>query len=370
MSTYKNKISILFVIGNFGIGGKERQLTELINNVSQEKYAIHLLLKNDNGCHLDKIRKHLNTICNFNRSHFQIKDFFRIAAHIQKIKPDVICTWAEIPSYYILLASFFIPHHYRLINFSVRSAPNKLTPRLKIKKAGLFLFRYVVANSQAGLKAYGQERRKRRYVLYNGFNQERIPSVSREKAREIVGFPHDKFIVVMVASLTEKKDHATFLKAIAECKRQKNNFQFYIVGDGFKYNILKEMAEKTQINGNLSFLGKRDDVEFIFKAADISVLTSTQWYGEGISNSILESMSCGTPVIATDSPGSREIIQDGMNGVIIPCGDSLRLAEEIVQLYRSQEIRELISDNAQKTIEEKFSIEQMIGTFEDIIQKC
>ncbi len=111
-------------------------------------------------------------------------------------------------------------------------------------------------------------------------------------------------------------------------------------------------------------------MELIFRAADVSVLSSTSWFGEGISNSIIESMACGTPVIATDSPGTREVITSGENGHIIECGDDQGLAGKIIELHKNPQKIEDLSQNARKHIEEKFSINQLIETFCQIVQRC
>lgn len=368
MTKNNHKTSILFVVGAFGTGGKERQLSELIYNLPKENYSLHLLVKNQNANYLNKIKDQLSSFHSLDRPHFKITDIFRMGSVITEIRPDVVCSWAEVPSYFILLGQFFIPHRFKFINCSIRSAPIKLSPRLRLTAFFLSFFRHVVANSKAGLKSFGQNGRKGRHVLYNGFDQKRIPSHSQKKARELAGLQPDVFVVVMVASLTEKKDHETFLKAIVEIKKVRRDIVYYIVGDGYRRSTLESQAEKMGLNDCLYFLGKRDDVEVLFKAADLSVLISTSWFGEGISNSIIESMSCGTPVIATESPGTLEVITDGLNGLIISCEDYHALSERILSLSCHPEIMKSISENAIATVKEKFSIEQLVKTFISIVE--
>ena len=364
----KSKKSILFLIGSFGVGGKERQLTELINGLPKDHYSLHLLVKDTDAYYIDKIRQDLVSFRSFDREHFRIDDFIILARHINEIRPDCVCSWATVTSHFCLLARFFTSHSYRLLNCSIRTAPIHLAFSNKFERFMYSFYKIVVANSIAGLTSYRQKHKKGRYVLYNGFDATRVPTVSQKSAREKLNFQTNAFIVVMVASLTSMKDHNTFLYSIRECTEYQKQIDFFIVGEGPNRPRLEKKAQQMEISSNLYFLGKRDDVELIFRAADVSVLTSTAEYGEGISNSIIESLGCGTPVIATDSPGTREVIDDGINGLIIHPGDFKELAKKIILLKNHPEMIERLSRAGIKKIKSKFSLDKMVASFINIIE--
>lgn len=361
------KKSILFVIGNLTHGGKERQLTELIYHLPKDQFTVYLLVKNYDVQFLEKIKNKLSSFYSLNRRHFHPFEFITFAHHINRIKPDIVCSWAQTTSHFCLLAHLFALKKFKLINCSIRNAPLKLSLRLKFERLLYDFYRVVVANSKAGLVAYNQNEEKRRYVLYNGFDTARIPKISKVAARDQLNISKHRFLVVMVASLTEKKDHETFLYSIRECTKYQQKIDFFIVGDGPNRPRLEKQAKQMKINSNLFFLGKREDVELIFRAADVSVLTSTAEFGEGISNSIIESLGCSTPVIATDNPGTREIIDNGKNGFIIEPGDYRTLAKKIMMLKNNPEMRKRLSHNGLKKIKSKFSLDQMATQFEDIM---
>jgi glycosyltransferase involved in cell wall biosynthesis len=366
----KTKISILFLIGNFGVGGKERQLSELVHNLPKDKITIHLLAKSHNTHYLDKIKDDLATFHSFNREHFRVSDIFRVAKIISSIKPDIVYSWATTTSHFCLFAKAFTPHKYTLINGSIRNAPSHLSFRLRFERFLYSFYTAVVSNSNSGLEVYKQQNRKGRFLLYNGFDFARVPHIDQLKARNLLKFPKDKFIVVMVASLTEKKDHETFLRSIRECSDRDARFMFYVVGDGAKRQYLERYAKELCIDNYVEFLGYREDVELILNAADLSVLTSTSWLGEGISNSIIESLGCDTPVIATESNGTKEIIQDGENGFLIKNGDYKSLSDKIIFLKNNPDILKRFSVNGVNLIKRKFSIEAMIKTFTKIVESA
>lgn len=361
------KKSILFVIGNLTPGGKERQLVELIYHLPKEQFNAHLLVKNYDVQFLEKIKNKLTSFHSLNKRHFQLFELHTFVCQINQIKPDIVCSWAQTTSHFCLFAYLFAIKKFKLMNCSIRNAPLKLSLRLKLERLLYDFYRVVVANSKAGLVAYNQNGKKRRYVLYNGFDTARIPKISKVAARDQLNISKERFVVVMVASLTEKKDHETFLYSIRECTKYQQKIDFFIVGDGPNRTRLEKQAKQMKINSNLFFLGKRDDVELIFRTADVSVLTSTADFGEGISNSIIESLGCGTPVIATDNPGTREIIDDGKNGFIIKPGDYKALTERIAFLKNNPKMRKRLSHNGLEKIKSKFSLDQMVTQFEDIM---
>lgn len=370
MSVTAGRIKILFVIGGLGVGGKERQMIELIHGLSQDSFSCHLLVKSHDAYYLGKIRKDLDSFCSLDKRKFHILDFFTLARHIDKVKPDVVCSWTNITSHFALLAHVFARHRFQLINCCIRNAPIQLSTVLKFERFMYSFYDCVVANSLAGLTAYGQNGRSGRHVLYNGFDMNRVPICPKAVARKQLGLAADTFIVVMVASLTPLKDHITLLRAAAECKKQSEDILFLVVGDGNERNHLEGWVKKNELTLMVSFMGRRDDTELFFRAADLSILTSTSWFGEGISNSIIESMACGTPVIASDSPGTREVINNGINSYLIDCGDHLGLAEKIIELKKNPGVMLEISLEARKQIETKFSIGQLINNFCRIVEEC
>jgi len=365
------KKSILFVIGGLGVGGKERQLVELIHGLPGEKYELHLLVKDCEAYYLDKIMAKLSTFHTLDQKHFRLFDFKTFAKHISMTKPDIVCSWTNITSHFCLLAKLFTSHPYRIVNCCIRNAPLELTLVLQFERFIYSFYNTVVANSQAGLVAYGQQNREGRFVLYNGFDFSRMEGKNKQPTDlNFVLAGENAFNVVMVASLTDLKDHETYLRAAKICMQKTPDIHFYVVGDGPKRDGLEKMAQDLGLSSNLAFLGGRDDVENIFMGADLSVLTSTSWFGEGISNSILESMACGTPVVATKSPGTSEVIEDGVNGFIVPCGDHQSLALKIQELTMQPELLQVVSTRAKATVREKFSIDQLITTFMNIMESC
>lgn len=359
------KTKLLFLIGSYETGGKERQLTEIIKNLSMEKYELYLFMKECAGRYFGEIRNRLTGFLNLNRRSFSFSSFMALDKYQCEVNPNVVVSFATATSHMALVSKVLRRSRFRLFNMSIRDAPATPDFSQRLESCLYNLYETVVANSQAGLVAYRQAGKKGRTVLYNGFDFQRLPAVKKNDAKKAVGFDKQLFNVVMIASLREcySKDPLTFLRTAQSVQDKDTSIRFYLIGDGEKRTELEQYARENCIH-NLTFMGLRSDVEMILCAADVSVLTSKT---EGISNSILESMACGVPVIATSGGGTPEIIDNGKNGLILPFGDYKAIAQKIIELKNNPELLKQLSKHAKQTVNEKFSISTMIHNFETII---
>ncbi len=138
--------------------------------------------------------------------------------------------------------------------------------------------------------------------------------------------------VLMVGRLLREKGVREFVEAAALVRKRLPEAQFLLAGDsdpGNPSSIDPNVIAEWQGRGDVSFLGHRSDIRDLIQAADLAVLPS---YREGLPQSLLEAAACGLPLVATDVPGCREVISNGVNGLLVPPLDSELLAEAIIEL--------------------------------------
>jgi glycosyltransferase involved in cell wall biosynthesis len=162
---------------------------------------------------------------------------------------------------------------------------------------------------------------------------------TRRHARRRLGIPSECYLVGIVANLRPVKELDTFLRAAALLKARIPASVFLLVGSCGSANSpsvpmteedrLRGVAASLGIEPSIRFLGVRTDVPEILAALDVGVLTSRS---ESMSNSIIEYVCAGLPVVATDVGGVREIVTDGVNGYIVPVGDTLALADALFRI--------------------------------------
>ena len=366
MRVESHKTRILFLIGNYGTGGKERQLTEIIKHLSSEKYAIHLFSKCNSSYYFNSIKKFLVSYCSLNKKYFNFNDIFELRKFLKNVHPDVVFTFSSTLGHYALLIKLLGGFSYRLINGSIRNAPVDLNMYMRLDKIMFNLYKEVVANSKAGLRAYNQLHKKGRYVLQNAFDVSRVPTRSKEELRLKLGL-NAKFTVVMVASMGETKDQKTFIKAASKVLEINDDIQFILIGDGPKKYQYVRLVSSFGNEKDVSFKGEVANVEEYFKASDLSVLMSTN--AEGFPNVVLESLACGTPVIANKEGGTNEILANNFNGFLIDKNDYKTLAKKILYLKKNHSTLQRLSRNGVKTVTKSYTTEKMNTTFNNIIEK-
>jgi glycosyltransferase involved in cell wall biosynthesis len=194
-------------------------------------------------------------------------------------------------------------------------------------------------------------------VIYNGIDTEDFGRAADIKGlKRELDLGEDDIIITCISRLVPQKDHYTLLKAAGILVGKVPKLKFLIVGGGKMAEELKGFARKLNLEKNVVFAGKREDISDILALTDISVLCSVK---EGFSNVILESMAAAKPVIATDVGGNREAILDGKTGYLVPKKDYNLLADKILLLVNNKDKREEMGRNGRRRVKERFSIEVM-----------
>lgn len=177
----------------------------------------------------------------------------------------------------------------------------------------------------------------------------------------------DSFYIICVGSIKYEKSQITLLKAIKLLHDQNviNKLKVLIIGDGQDRKALEDWTIQSGLGDVIKFLGIRSDLPELYSLSDIFVSTSLSKY-EGLSNVILEALSSGSPVIATESLGTNELITNNLNGFLIPDNDIVVLAEKIKYLMNNPLERKRLSVNAQEFIKREFSIDKMIQQYETL----
>jgi glycosyltransferase involved in cell wall biosynthesis len=246
----------------------------------------------------------------------------------------------------------------KMINAMIADAPLHLNAKQKIRSLFSFPFSDVIqANSHAGLKAYDVPTEKGN-VIHNGFDFERIRNLKhRQSIVEELNID-TRFIAGVVQGFKYHKDYDSLIEAALKILEQRDDVSFVCVGDGLEFDRIEKMAGG---NKKIIFAGNRDDVESIENIFDIGILlTNLDRHGEGISNSIMEYMALGKPVIATTGGGTPEIVSDGETGYLIPQRSPEVLAEKILYLLDHDDVRESMGIKGEERIRREFSIDSMI----------
>jgi len=274
-------------------------------------------------------------------------------------KPDILHSWGWMAT--IASAFAVIGRRIAHVSSTIRMG---MVPRnsIPVHRLACRLGDATVANSHAGLRAWNAPS-SRGQVVYNGFDWGRIPP-------DIPSAPSSDraFRVLMTASMSFKKDWKAFVATAKHFCSMDNppSIDFYGYGDGpCRDEILKEADDLCCTEVGLFLPGSVADPVEKCLSADVGVLLSP--FGEGISNSIMEYMACGLPVICSDSGGNPELVKDGITGFLIdPRNPPEKVAEKILWLMENPDIARRMGQAGRKRIETDFSTERMVAGYVSI----
>jgi len=359
---------ILYFIGGLRAGGKERRLIELLTYLQGIKtYELMVVLKHDIIEYSLFYRLRipyiiLNKIWSKNDPSL----FYRLFKICKLYKPDIIHTWGDTMTTYAIPVSIMkgIP----IVNNQITSAPPRMakwTASNLLNRINFHFSSKIVSNSMAGMESYKPNAGKG-CVIYNGVNLNRfknMPSVQDIKAKYKIYTPYN---VIMSASYSNKKNYGLFVKIAEYMIKKRDDISFIGVGreeDEESKNIINSRVSSPRI----LFPGRVNDIEALVNACDIGLLLTNQNIcGEGISNSIIEYMALGKPVIATDTGGTGEIIEHGMNGYLVINESVERIADMINDLTDNSDKRKNMGDAGRRKVEESFTIDRMGKEFENV----
>jgi sugar transferase (PEP-CTERM/EpsH1 system associated) len=203
-------------------------------------------------------------------------------------------------------------------------------------------------------------------VLYNGVDGEEFhpqPQV-RDAVRRRLGIPPDALVVGSVGRMVPLKDLTTLLKAAEALVPETPNLHVILVGSGPELSRLQDyVGNSRQLAGRVVFPGTVDCVADLLNAMDIFVLPALM---EGMSNTLLEALAVGLPVVATRVGGNPEVVADGVCGYLFPPGDVPELVSQLRTLLRDPQRRADFGRAARERALRHFSLEGMLRRYHDL----
>jgi len=203
-------------------------------------------------------------------------------------------------------------------------------------------------------------------TIYNGIEIEPFAKARYDPglAAEL-GISPGEMVVSAFARLVEQKRHVDFLAMAKRILKRLAGTRFLVVGKGRLRATLEQKARELQIERQVIFAGHRDDIPRLLALTDVAVICSDK---EGFSNSLLEAMAAGVPVVATDVGGNAEAVVDGQTGFIVPPRRPDLLAASVTKLLLDEKLRADFSNKARQRAQ-KFSIDTMARQTDELYTK-
>lgn len=358
-------MKVLLINDSLRAAGAQRQFVELAKGIARRTdVQTEIFLFSDTIEYPEIYPTGIKIHCFKRKKAFDKTTFAGLKKVINDFKPDIIHSWHFIPNIY--LYPILLGKKIAFINGSIRNAH---TPAMfSGKKIALSLLNSrsaaIVSNSRAGLAAYNIG--KKGTVIYNGIDLERFSEKKGKIAlKEVVGEKNaaipDLKVIGMVARFDASKDYDTFLATAEVVTKQHKNTVFICLGEGGRLQAFKE---KYKDNDRILFPGRIVNVEAYVSHFTIGALLSNpQKHAEGISNSILEYMALGKPVIANHGGGTSEVVKEGVTGKLIKPQSPEELTQAVLELVEDEKKCNELGINGYNTVRADFSFDNMIDNY-------
>jgi glycosyltransferase involved in cell wall biosynthesis len=367
-----NRIKLLQMLTNFHIGGTERQVANLARGIDASQFDLHLACLHNSG----ELLAELETL-RVPRSEFRIGRLYspktlwqgvRLAQYVRRNLIQIVHSYGFYPNVFTVPVARLAGAS--IVVASIRNTCDLLTPlQRRLQKLVCRLADCVLVNAEAireNLVEEGYDPSKI-VVIRNGITLSRF--AKRERAaviRQELGFPPTARLVGVFSRLNPMKGIPYFLDAATVLAERFPDVCFLVVGDGAIKRELEEQARRMGLGRRIAFTGFRSDVPELLSEAAVSVLPSLS---EGTSNTLLESMAAGIPVIATRVGGNPEVIEDGVSGLLVPPRDSAALAAATARLLEDEALAARLGEAGMRRVSELFSIEGSVHETEHLYQR-
>lgn len=359
---------ILQIIPSLDRAGAEKQMTLLACGLPREEFEVHVCALTRSGPLEADLRQAGAPVHRIGkRWRADVSAYWRLRRLIAELRPDLVHTWLFAANAYgrqaafacrtpVVIASERCEDPWkgtleRLIDLYLA----RKTHRIVVNSLGVrdFYLRY-------GLPA------EKMVVIPNGVPPAQPSPVSRQELLAELGLPEPCYLVGLIGRLWPQKRIKDAVWAADLLKVIRDDVHLLIIGDGPQRDRLRRFRDQCQIQDKVHFLGHRDDVPRILPHLD--VLWSTSAY-EGQSNAIMEAMAACVPVVATNIPGTRELVEHGVSGFLFSVGDRASLARYTHKLLNDRELARRMGQAAQNRMLEQFSVETMLRRYAQLYRE-
>jgi sugar transferase (PEP-CTERM/EpsH1 system associated) len=374
---------VVHIIYSLGTGGLENGLVNLINRSPVGRYRHAIVCLSHSGEFAQRITAPDVEIIELHKKAGQdLSVYWRLWCTLLKLRPAVVHSrnLAALESQFV---AFFLPGVKRVHGEHGRDIGDleglNWKYRLLRKMFRPIVQRYVAVSKDLAIwlnESIGIKESKIAQI-YNGVDFSKF-ECRRNFNRELFppAFLPDRPAIVLgtVGRLAPVKDQSSIIAALSLLFNRraelKNTVRVILVGDGPERAVLQKQVSKLDLSDYVWLAGDRNDIPELLQSMDIFLLPSL---GEGLSNTVLEAMASGLPVIATNVGGNSELVVSEVTGLLVSVGDIEDLSQAMQALVDAPDMRDSMGRNARKTIENKFdwsrAVEEYFTVYDELLAR-
>jgi glycosyltransferase involved in cell wall biosynthesis len=369
----RRRINVGFVVNNLNVGGLEKVVVSLLDNLDRDRFTPHLIcldgagemaanlvdLPEENRLVLDRTQAVRLPIVGVSVDPTRLH---RIRRFVRDRQIHVLHAHNVGPLVYAGVATRLIPMRRR--PQIVYSDHNQLfsmdAARARRLRWYLKLADQVIAVSEDLQRTLTEQLHaspERVRVLYNGVDSQRFAQTDRNKVRRELGIGEGEFVVGSAVRLFDYKGMDYLLDAVPAVLAKAPATRFVIAGDGPARAGLVEKARGMGLGDRVMFIGHRSDIPDVVSSFDLYVLPSLT---EGMPLALLEALAVGSPIVCTRVGGCPEVVEDGVNGYVVAPRDSAALGDRILRVSADPTFRAAVRERNMRKFSERFTLRSMV----------
>ena len=369
------QVKVMQIIARMNVGGPAVIVAELMRGLDKSEFEQILVTgfcDENEADYLDTVAKDIkaNRIAGLGRSISLIADlkaFFGLVSLIRKYKPDVIHTHTAKAGVLGRLASLLAGRgavrvhtfHGHLLHGYFNGFTTKIVILIeKILAARTSVLIAIGSKVRDDLIAAGIGSKGKYRVFFPGLPAPKL--FAKAAAQNVLGISSQTLFITFVGRLTQIKRPDRLLDVAKECKQRGLDVRFLVAGEGELFESSKERSLKEQLN--LTFFGWRSDIDQIFAASDIAILTSDN---EGIPLTLIQAAQASLPIIATSVGSISDIVINESTGYLTPTNPAV-MADAIEKLVRDPQLRQMMGEAGKARAGQFFSLDRMLKDHSDL----
>ena len=369
------QVKVMQIIARMNVGGPAVIVAELMRGLDKsafEQILVTGFCDENEADYLDTVAKDIKAtrIAGLGRSVSLIADlkaFFGLVLLIRKYKPDVIHTHTAKAGVLGRLASLLAGRgavrvhtfHGHLLHGYFNGLTTKIVILIeKILAARTSVLIAIGSKVRDDLIASGIGSKDKYRVFFPGLPAPKL--IAKAAAQSALGISSQTLYITFVGRLTQIKRPDRLLDVAKECKERGLDVRFLVAGEGELFESSKERSLKEQLN--ITFFGWRSDIDQIFAASDIAVLTSDN---EGIPLTLIQAAQASLPIVATNVGSISDIVINESTGYLTPTNPS-DMADAIEKLVRDPQLRQMMGEAGKARAGQYFSLDRMLKDHSDL----
>ncbi len=352
-------LRIAEIIPTMDRGGAEKQLCLLAANLPRDRFDVHVILLTHGGPRIEDLRRAEIPVTQIGkRFKADPSALFRLRRELKRLQPDIVHTWlfaansfgraagilASVPR--IFASERCVDPWKTNAHFLIDRQLAKSTEAITTNSAGVRDF-YASHGIAAELFR----------IIPNGIQPIDPTTIDRDEAFARLKVDPNRKLILAVGRLWPQKRYRDLIWAAELLGTVREDTTLVIIGDGPQAGELLRHRDAVTNETRMRFAGNRDDVAQLLPHADVFWIASEY---EGQSNSVIEAMQAGVPVVASDIPGNRDLVIDEVTGKLVKLGDGADFVRQTLRILENDDLSKQLAGAAQTRIATEFTVDAMV----------